>query len=140
MLLVSGRSGLLAAAVLLLLLLAPGCISRVLEIRSEPSGAMVYLDGEELGTTPLTHHFTHYGARRVVLAKELCESRAETVSIRAPWWGWFPFDFFVELWPAEVVDRHEISFALAAAEGPQASVDRMLSNLDKLRQKLSPRK
>ncbi len=119
-------------------LLLAGCISRVLQIRSDPPGARVYLNGRELGETPLTHTFTDYGARKLLVAKDEYAPVAEVLTLEAPWWAYFPMDLFVELWPAEVVDRHELSFELAEAASPEANLDRLLSNLDKLRQKLSP--
>jgi hypothetical protein len=117
----------------------PGCITRVLQIRSDPPGARVYLNGEELGVTPLNRTFTDYGSHKLVVAKDYYEPAAETVAIDAPWWCYFPVDFFVELWPAEVVDRHEFSFQLTEAMSPEADVDQLLSNLDALRQKLGPK-
>jgi hypothetical protein len=115
-----------------------GCISRTLEIRSEPPGARVYFDGQELARTPVSHPFKEYGHHRLLIAKEGHEPVSEIVHIAAPWWCWFPIDLFVELWPFEVVDRHEYAAALTASGEVDTSVDRMLLNLDKLRQKMRP--
>ena len=74
-----------------------GCLYKVLEIRSDPPDARVYLDGKEVGQTPLDFPFTHYGDRRLVVAKSGYRPVAEQVAVKAPWWAWPPFDFFVEL-------------------------------------------
>lgn len=122
----------------LLLFSLSGCISRVLEIRSDPPGARVYLDGRELGRTPVDHPFTHYGTRRILITKEEYKPVSEEITLKAPWWCWFPFDFFVELWPGRVTDRHRVSYRLEKSAEPEANLDRLLRNLDKLRGKLSP--
>ena len=116
----------------------PGCISRVLEVKSDPPGAWVYLNGQELGTTPVVHQFDHYGTRSIVVSKQGHKPAAEVIHLRAPWWGWFPFDFFVELWPGGVEDRHEFSYELARADEVETDMDRLLKNLDELREKLGP--
>lgn len=38
-----------------------GCRTRTLEITSEPSGALVWLNDEQVGRTPLETDFVHYG-------------------------------------------------------------------------------
>src|SRR5687767_13323668 len=52
--------------VLMPLILA-GCVERLLEIRSDPPGAEVYIDGERKGMTPYTEKYIWYGVREVTL-------------------------------------------------------------------------
>ena len=54
----------LAAGVLLF---AAGCIERKMVLRSEPPGAVAWIDDERVGVTPCETPFSHYGTRRVVL-------------------------------------------------------------------------
>ena len=54
--------GLAAAA-----LLASCAPRRTLVIDSQPEGALVRLDDETIGLTPLRHPFYHYGIRQVTL-------------------------------------------------------------------------
>ena len=46
-----------------------GCVLRSLTIDSSPAGAMVYLDDEPVGETPVTTTFTYYGTRKITLEK-----------------------------------------------------------------------
>ncbi len=106
-----------------------GCLTRVLEIRSDPPGAQAYINGRLVGTTPASHTFDHYGDRTLVLALEDHATVSETCALDAPWWGCFPCDLFVELWPGEVVDRHERSFTLAKSRNTDADLDDLLRNM-----------
>jgi hypothetical protein len=130
---------LLLAATVLSAALA-GCISRTIEVRSDPPGARVYLDGEEMGRTPVSRPFLEYGSHRLLVAREEHEPVSEVISLTAPWWCWFPFDLFVELWPAKVVDTHEFAYALAKSGAPEANLDQLLDTMDKLRKKMSSEK
>ncbi len=42
-------------------MLAGGCVERTVTITSEPDNALVYLNDEEIGRTPVTVSFTFYG-------------------------------------------------------------------------------
>ena len=128
--------GLLVLA--LLVLCVTGCISRTLQVKSDPPGAWVYLNGEELGKTPVTHFFTHSGPRKIVVSLQGYKPAAEVIDLDTPWWGYVPLDLFAELWPGDVVDRHKVSYELAEAEEAETDMDELLRNLDKLRQNLSP--
>jgi hypothetical protein len=55
---------------LLALSLLAGCAQRTVDITSEPSGALVYLNGEEIGRTPLRYDFTWYSDYDVILRKD----------------------------------------------------------------------
>ena len=50
-----------AFALTLGLLILSGCVDRTISITSTPSGALVYLNDEEVGRTPLVTPFTFYG-------------------------------------------------------------------------------
>ena len=52
-----------------------GCVLRSLTVNSEPPGAMVYLDDELIGETPVTTTFTYYGTRKITLEKVDAEGR-----------------------------------------------------------------
>lgn len=59
-----GAGRLLAMACMLA---SVGCVERTITITSEPSGALVHLNDEEVGRTPLTVPFTFYGVYDVRL-------------------------------------------------------------------------
>ncbi len=116
------RRGLFARGVLtaaLLCMLSTGCIHRRMTIRSEPAGALVLLDGEEIGYTPCSVDFTYYGTREITLIKDGYETLTVLQKVQTPWYQYPGIDFFADnLWPHKVTNRHEFSYRLQ----PQAIV------------------
>lgn len=66
---IRGRLTLVVVSALLATALT-GCSRRTLEITSEPSGALVWVNDVELGRTPLKASFQHYGEYDVLLRKD----------------------------------------------------------------------
>ena len=81
------------------LAVAGGCAQpeRKLVINSEPAGALVYLNGEEVGRTPLEYDFTWYSDYDVTLRKEGYETLKTNRSLKPPLKMWIPFDLFTEM-------------------------------------------
>ncbi len=98
------------------LLLATGCVGvrRELTVESEPAGALVYLNGDEVGRTPLTRDFVYYGTFDVKLRKEGYETLEDRPRVWAPWWQVPPIDLVAEAFP--LTDRHRLSYELTPAE------------------------
>ena len=71
-----------------------GCVHRRLTIRSNPPGALVLVDGKEIGYTPTSLDFTYYGTREVTLVKDGYERMTVFPEVKAPWYQKFPLDFF----------------------------------------------
>src|ERR1700690_4113146 len=61
---------LLVLAAIVLSLGTSGCVQRRMTIRSNPPGALVYVDDYEIGTTPVSASFTYYGTRKIRLVKD----------------------------------------------------------------------
>lgn len=90
-----------------------GCVSRRLMVQSNPPGAMVLLEGREIGYTPTAVDFTYYGTRELTLIKDGYETTTQLVPVRAPWYQWPGIDFFSDnLLPYRVTDRQTASFDL----------------------------
>ncbi len=77
--------------------LLPGCVTRKLHLRSDPPGAVAYLDGERVGVTPVELDFLSYGTRRVELLLPDHARHVELITLERPWWQWVPFDIITEL-------------------------------------------
>ncbi|MDG6005517.1 hypothetical protein BIY37_03410 [Candidatus Brocadia sapporoensis] len=99
--------------------MACGCVLRSLTIDSQPSGAMVYLDDELIGETPVTTTFTYYGVRKITIEKIdaegrlICERKIVYEKIKPPFYQILPLDFFSELIiPAKLKDEHCFSYQL----------------------------
>ena len=78
---------------MLLALTQVGCVHRRVTINSYPSGALVKVDGHDIGYTPASFDFTWYGTREVQLLRDGYETHTEMVDINAPWYQKFPLDF-----------------------------------------------
>ena len=98
---------------------APGCVRRSLTVTSNPPGALVYLNGQEFGRTPVTRDFTWYGNYDVALRKDGYETLKTNGKVIAPWWQWVPIDLFAEMLPLR--DRQALSYRLLPVS--QAAVD-----------------
>jgi hypothetical protein len=82
-------------------------------VRSNPAGAVVYVDNREIGTTPCAVNFTYYGTREIRLVKDGFETLKDRVHIRPPWYELPPLDFVSEnLVPWEINDQRHISYQL----------------------------
>jgi hypothetical protein len=107
----------LRTAVLLLwgvgLLAHPGCVRRRLTVRSNPPGALVYVDDQEVGVTPAATPFVYYGTRKIQILADGYEPLTVKQPLPAPWYQIPPLDFFVEnLWPWELRDERVVQFDL----------------------------
>ena len=104
---------------------ATGCVERTLQIRSNPSKARVFLDEKEIGDTPLTVRFHFYRTSHIRLVKDGFVTHRGEVELSAPWYEWFPLDFFSEiLVPFTIHDRHQYVAALEPRPtGSQAAAE-----------------
>jgi hypothetical protein len=91
--------GIVAAMVVMIAGMSAGCIQRTITINSEPQGALVHLNDEEVGRTPLTVPFTFYGTYDVRLEKEGYETLNTQTQAQAPWWETPGPDLFAEAIP-----------------------------------------
>jgi len=90
-----------------------GCVERRFIIESNPPGAIVYQNGQYVGATPVDVPFTYYGRYEFEIMKEGYETRKVEWRVRAPWFEWFPLDFFSEnVWPWHIQDNRRLPFEL----------------------------
>ena len=108
-------------AIVITLCFEMGCVRRRMFIRAFPegnshipiNGAMVYINKQPVGQTPMTCHFTHYGTMEFTVVKDGFEPLTEYRKVRAPWYQWPGIDFFSEVvWPQEITDTKQIDFQL----------------------------
>ena len=86
---------------LLLLLLASlclssGCVRRRLTVRTSPPGAQVFVDDQEIGTSPCSSSFVYYGTRKITLMKDGYRTETLYQKINPPWYQIPPLDFVSE--------------------------------------------
>src|SRR5690349_11636751 len=94
------------------LLLVGGCVEQTMTINSDPPGALVYLNDQEVGRTPMTRDFKWYGDYDVQVRLEGYQTLSTHKMVKAPWWNWVPFDFFAAMIPLNFADHKTLSFAL----------------------------
>lgn len=96
--------------------LSTGCVQRRMTIRSNPPGALVYVDDYQLGTTPVSHDFVYYGTRKIRLVKDGYETLTVRQPFPLPWYQYFPLDFVTEnLIPWEIRDERVVDLAMQPA-------------------------
>jgi hypothetical protein len=134
------RRGILLAALLGAVLSQSGCVERLLAIHSDPPGAVVYVDGEKVGTTPCEIHYVWYGTRLVVLELRGFSLVRKEVVLDAPWWQITPIDFITDVViPITIRDRTSVSYTLEPAPVSPEEKDAVLERANELRQRsLSP--
>jgi len=97
----------------MLTLTQTGCVHRRVTINSYPQGALVKVDGKDIGYTPASFDFTWYGTREVQLLKDGFETHTEQIDVNAPWYQKFPLDFVSDNFLGHhVTDHRQFSFQL----------------------------
>lgn len=79
--------------------LSGGCVLRTLQITTEPAGALVYLNDQEVGRTPLAVPFTWYGTYDVRLERDGYQPMWTTGEAKMPWWELPGPDLIAEMIP-----------------------------------------
>lgn len=129
---VRGRPAIWTLALIAGVLMQTACVQRRLTIRSNPPGALVYIDNYEIGVTPVATDFIYYGSREIRLVKDGYETQTRMTKISAPWYQYVPIDFVAEnVIPYEIRDERTIDFQLV----PQMIVptEELLGRADELR-------
>lgn len=82
-------------------------------IRTNPPGAVAFVDDQRIGVTPISTPFTYYGTRKIQLFKDGFEPLTVKQQFSVPWYEYPPLDFFVEnLWPREIRDERIVDFEM----------------------------
>ena len=100
-------------------LIFSGCVERKLTINTEPQGALIVLNDEEIGVSPVTVGFNWYGDYKVRASMQGYAILNTHRELEGPLYDKFPFDFFAEiLWPGRIVDEYEWTFEMVAYTAP----------------------
>jgi hypothetical protein len=115
--------------------LIAGCVERRLTINTEPQAALVILNDEEIGVSPVTVTFQWYGDYWVRLSKEGYETQNTHRELKAPWYDHSPFDFFAQiLYPGRIVDSYEWTFELSPQKQPTR--EELIETAEELKEQL----
>lgn len=69
-----------------LAVMTTGCVQRTIKIDSTPQGALVHLNDEEVGRTPVSVPFKFYGVYDVRLELDGYKPLWTKEEAKAPWW------------------------------------------------------
>jgi hypothetical protein len=93
---------------------------------------LLYVDDNEIGTTPISTSFVFYGTRKITLVKDGYETLTVMQTFPTPWYEVMPLDFFSEnVVPGEIRDQRTLDFQLK----PQVPLSReqMMARAEELR-------
>ncbi len=125
----------LLVVILIAIIILSGCVERRLTINTAPQGALVVLNDEEIGESPVTVSFNWYGDYNVRISKAGFETLKTHRKLQGPWYDKFPFDFFAQILnPKKILDSYEWMFELAPKEQPTR--DELIENAENLKEQL----
>ena len=100
---------------------------------SNPPGATVSLDGKEIGRTPFSTNFDHYGKREFRVVKQGYETKTVLMPVSAPWFQWPGIDFVSEvLLPGKLTDHKYYEFDLQPSQAVSGA--EIVARAEELRQ------
>jgi len=120
---------------LTIIVIVSGCVERQLTINTKPQEALVTLNDEEIGISPVTVSFNWYGDYDVRISKEGFETLKTHRKLKGPWYDNFPFDLFANcLYPKRIVDSYEWTFELKKKQEPERQ--KLIEDARQLKQQL----
>lgn len=122
--------------VVLTLVLLCGCVERTMRIDTNPPGALVYMNDQEIGRTPLQRDFTWYGNYEVSVRKDGYRTLQTNTWVVAAIWQWPPFDLVADLLPFWLKDQRKILYALEPASTQPVDSGQILSRAVEMREML----
>ncbi len=124
------------ATLALALLALAGCTSRAIVVTSDPPGALVTLNGVEVGATPLEVGFRYYGQYDLRLRKDGYQPLAAAPWANAPWYEYPPIDLLVLPLPIETKVRWHYDLEPVSVE--QGSAADLIERGQEMRRAVEP--
>jgi hypothetical protein len=98
-------------------------------VRTEPPGALVTIDNQVIGTSPVATPFTYYGTREIRLERDGFRTEVIRERIDPPWYQLPVVDFFTEtLYPGELRDERIVDVQMVPQQMPPIDQVRMQAN------------
>jgi len=118
-------------------LLATGCVERTIRITSDPAGALVFLNEEEIGRTPCETAFLHYGTYDLRLVKDGFEPYMGPAEAKAPLYDLPGPDLVADLLPVRIGSHIDWHFTLQpVADDDPEMIDRARQLRERMRRKM----
>ena len=91
-----------------------GCVRRRMTVRTNPPNAMVYIDRQPIGLTPVSTAYTYYGTRHFEIVKDGYRTEKFLRKFNPPWYELPGLAFVTEtLYPFETRDERIIDVQLS---------------------------
>ncbi|MBI1337723.1 MAG: PEGA domain-containing protein [Phycisphaera sp.] len=110
--------------------LISGCVERTITVTSEPSGALTYINDQEVGRTPVTVPFRFYGTYDVRLEKDGYTTLWTQAKARAPVWEYPGPDLLAEAVPGA---KSNIAWHFDLQPRPATQEDLLIDHAQQLR-------
>ena len=124
---------------LILAVVATGCVERRLRLESDPPGALVTLNGEEVARTPATVPLDWFGRYDVAARLDGHEPAKAERWVVAPWWLWPPFDLVAEVLPVRLTHTATIEVELRPESQAEPGLLRRATALRRATTRPAPR-
>ncbi len=100
-----------------------GCVERTVRVETDPPGALVIINDEEVGVSPAKFTFLWYGDYDVIVRKQGYQTLKTHQRVDAPWYEWPGIDLVSEcLVPGTIKDTHVWGpFKLEPTDAPAAT-------------------
>lgn len=117
----------------LVLVALGGCVERVMKIETDPQGALITVNDEEVGVSPVKFSFLWYGDYDIIARKSGYRTLKTHYRVHPPWYQYAPIDLVAEtLLPVTIRDEHVVPvLQLEAAEAP--TVEEVIRRAGELR-------
>jgi hypothetical protein len=84
-------------------------------------GAIVQVNGQTVGPTPVDAPFVHYGTYRITIFRDGFQPLVVDQPVPAPWYEWWPLEFVSEnLIPFDIQDHRWFNFTMTPLQVPPA--------------------
>ena len=87
-----------------------------MSIVTDPPGTKIIFNRQYIGDSPQRPFFKWYWYNDIILKKEGYKTLRVHERIRAPFYLWIPFDFFVQILPFKVYDTRYLYYTLEKEE------------------------
>jgi hypothetical protein len=99
---------------------ATGCVERRFIVETDQPGAVVLVNGQQLGgQTPVDGGFVYYGTYHFTLIKDGFQTQQVAQDIEPPWFQYPGIDFVSEnLWPFMIRDTRRFYYQMSPLQTP----------------------
>jgi hypothetical protein len=102
--------------------LAAGCVEQRYVVTTDPPGAIILRNYQQIGAAPADDHFVYYGKYHFTVIKDGYETLQVDEVIKTPWYEYFPLDFISEnLVPWKIHDVRRFHYHLEPARTPNTA-------------------